>query len=71
MNEEEIGALKKELYRYKTLYEIAIEENQSLKEKCANLENTICTIEQERQQELPKKSFIYRVLRKIYHIVKR
>lgn len=71
MNEEELETLKKELYRYKTLYEIVIEENQLLKEKCTNLENTIYTFERERQQELPKKSFIYKGLRKIYHVVKR
>lgn len=63
--------MKNDFYRYKTLYEIVLEENKLLKEKNTNLQNIISQLETEKQVEQPKKSIFYRGLRKIYHIVKR
>lgn len=65
---EEVEKIKKDLYRYKTLYEILLEENKTLKENCLNLQNRINELQ---QKERPKRSIIYRGLRKIYHIIKR
>ena len=67
MNDEK---LKKDLYRYKTLYEIVVEENKLLKENYINMQNTISQLQQ-KQEEPVKKSIIYRGLRKIYHKIKR
>lgn len=69
MNEDGIEKLKKDIYRYKTLYEIVLDENRTLKEKCLNLENRVNEL-QTKPEESPKRSIIYRVLRKIYHIIK-
>lgn len=68
MKEHEVEKVKKELYRYKTLYEILLEENKTLKENCLNLQNTVIELQ---QKESTKKCFVYRVLRKIYHRIKR
>lgn len=68
MNEKEVEKIKKDLYRYKTLYEILLEENRTLKENCLNLKNTVNELQ---QKEPPKRCIIYRGLRKIYHIIKR
>lgn len=70
MNEEELKKIKKELYRYKTLYEITTEENKVLKENYVSMQNTLNDLQQ-KQSEQNKKSIIYRGLRKIYHIIKR
>ena len=69
MNENENKKIKKEIYRYKTLYEILLDENRTLKEKCLNLENRLNEL-QTKPEEPSKRSIIYRGLRKIYHIIK-
>mgnify|MGYP004640240685 CR=1 FL=1 len=71
MSENEVERVKKELYRYKTLYKIILEENKLLKENNENMQNVISQFEQEEQKKSQERSIIYRGLRKIYHIVKK
>lgn len=61
--------IEKELYRYKTLYEIMLEENKLLKETNMQLQNIIN--ESNNTQAEQKKSIIYRGLRKVYRLIKR
>lgn len=62
---------KEDLYRYKVLYEIILEENKLLKEKNIEMQHKIIQLEQQNQQQANKKNVLYRGFKKIYHIVKR
>lgn len=61
--------IENELYRYKTLYEILLEENKLLKETNIQLQNIVN--ENSNTQGEQKKSIIYRGLRKVYRLIKR
>lgn len=63
--------IKKQLYRYKTLYEIELEENMLLKENCLRLNEQIIKLNQKMQENENRKSIFYRGLRKIYHKIKK
>ena len=75
MEGENIDLLKRDLYRYRTLYEIGLEENKLLKEQVIRVNEDLEAKVQElnnKNQEEPKRSILYRGLRKIYRtIVKR
>ena len=71
MENEKIDELKNNLYRYRTLYEIELEENKLLKEQLQNIYQQQAQQAQQQAQEQPKRSIIYRGLRKIYRTVKR
>lgn len=68
---EDIVELNKELYRYKTLYKILLEENNLLKENYRKLELQTSQQSINDNQDNTHKSIVYRGLRKIYHIVKK
>lgn len=72
MGDEKIEELKKDLYRYRTLYEIGLEENKLLKEQVQKIQQELQLQIQQSQaqsQEQPKRSIVYRGLRKIYRMV--
>lgn len=75
MEGENVDLLKRDLYRYRTLYEIGLEENKLLKEQIQRVNQELDMRIQElnnKNQEEPKRSILYRGLRKIYRtIVKR
>lgn len=73
MDNVTIEGLKKDLYRYKTLYEIGLEENKLLKEQILIMQQELQQRQQfmQQNQEQPQRSIVYRGLRKIYRMIKR
>lgn len=64
--------IEKEKNQYKIIYEIALEENQLLRERCAVLQQEyIRLIEQQNTTVNSHHSIFYRAARKLYRMIKK